>query len=198
MQYPGPKPFSFSARNAGEIPKVQSYLMTIFSGTESMISEYEIAANAYNEVFKNINRREEFQMADDGVHSLLPFKKASRGSITNTFQHVLNKLLNNQNQYGKNITIMFIIDRQEEFDVSKLMELIQKVKKEFRIQFLSIAIGYKFPTQICNELWKELHNIDEQQYQIPCLIQRPSDCKTLELQFIKGFQEIRDRYLSFQ
>ncbi|CAD8203017.1 unnamed protein product [Paramecium pentaurelia] len=194
---PVPKPNVYSTKNIGGIPIVQSYLMSIFDGTGSMCCEYDIAVNAYNEVFYTINRREEFQMAYDDVHSLLPYKGAGRGNITKTFQHVLNKLLSNNNQYGKNITIMFISDGQEEFEIQQLRELVEKVKLEFRIQFICVKVGNEFPTTISSELWSELHNIDESKELIHLQIPRPSDCDTLKQLFIQGFKQIRDKYLKF-
>ncbi|CAD8104065.1 unnamed protein product [Paramecium primaurelia] len=187
----------YSTKNIGGIPIVQSYLMTIFDGTGSMSCEYDTAVNAYNEVFKNNNRREEFQMAYDDVYSLIPFKRAGHGNITKTFHHVLNKLLSNKNQYGKNITIMFISDGEEIFEIGGVRELVEKVKQEFRIQFICVKVGNEFPTTISSQLWSKLHNIDEAKKSLPFEIPRPSDCDKLKQLFLEGFQKIRDNNLKF-
>lgn len=50
---------------APEGNKVQSFFISIFDGTGSMCSEYEIAVNTYFETFNCLgNRKLEFQMSE--------------------------------------------------------------------------------------------------------------------------------------
>ncbi|CAD8204124.1 unnamed protein product [Paramecium octaurelia] len=184
----------YIAPTVDNIPIVESYLITIFDGTGSMSGEYEIAVNAYNEVFQTISRREEYQMAYDQVKNLLPFQSAGSGSITKAFEHVFERLLSNTCYYGKNITILFMSDGKEEFTCSKLENLLKQMNEEFRVQFLCFSIGSDFYTPDMSQLWGMLHNTG-QKHPYPFNIERPSI--NLNTQFISKFQDIRDNFLKF-
>ncbi|CAD8051927.1 unnamed protein product [Paramecium primaurelia] len=139
--------------------KVQSYPITLLDGTSSMNFEYNEILKAHKKNFDDLgNKQLKIQFTED-VHDFEPFVAAGSGDITKAFKYILNKLLTEQ--FPQHVTIIFISDGDEKFNLPELKELIEKIKeKNFLIQFVSISIGKWFPNTISNQLRLQLHNTD--------------------------------------
>ncbi|CAD8128227.1 unnamed protein product [Paramecium sonneborni] len=62
------------------------------------------------------------------VHDFEPFEAADSGYITNVFKYVINKLLTEN--FPQHITIIFINDGDEKFDLTEIQRMIEEVQKK--------------------------------------------------------------------
>ncbi|CAD8082500.1 unnamed protein product [Paramecium sonneborni] len=167
----------------------QSYLITLLDGTGSMHREYLAIVDAHNYVFDSLGQQQKKCQWEESLYDFLPFKSAGIGNITTTFRIIFEQLLNTQNP--KNITILFISDGQEPFDLNQLQGLIEKMKQNYLIQFISLAVGQSFPNTISNILRNCIHN---QNSSCPALFEyrrRDAPYGEIKEEFINIFQKIK-------
>lgn len=87
--------------------------------------EYEEILKAHKKNFGDIGDEQlKIQFSDD-VHDFEPFVAAGSGDITNAFKYILHKLL--AGQYPQHITIIFISDGDEKFNLAELEDLIKNI-----------------------------------------------------------------------
>ncbi|CAK66632.1 unnamed protein product (macronuclear) [Paramecium tetraurelia] len=187
---------SFYIYRAPEAQKVQSFPITLLDGTGSMHKEYPRAINAYKTVFNELGKKKlEYQWAKD-LYPLEPFKQAGSGNITNTLTNMFQMLLSEKAKIPKNITLVFISDGKEEFDLDKLLVLIERMRHKYLIQFISVAVGDQFPNSISNTLRSMIHNHDPT---CPPLFQitrsNTKSFQQIQQEFEHIFWEIRKRLL---
>lgn len=98
-----------------------------------MHKEYPRAVIAYKTVFNELGKKKlEYQWAKD-LYPLEPFKQAGSGNITNTLTNMFQMLLSEKAKIPKNITLVFISDGKEEFELDKLLVLIERMKQKYLI-----------------------------------------------------------------
>ncbi|CAD8194827.1 unnamed protein product [Paramecium octaurelia] len=151
---------SLQVYQAPQSQSINSYLVTLIDGTGSMSGEYEQAVKAYQQVFSYLgDQKLEYQFQSE-LYPILPFVGVNGcgGNITSTFEDLFSILLSEQ--YPKNITILFVSDGRESFYINQLLTQIEEMKKKFMIQFISLAVGDRFPNEISNILRNKIHNHD--------------------------------------
>ncbi|CAD8083117.1 unnamed protein product [Paramecium primaurelia] len=173
---------------------INSYLVTLIDGTGSMSGEYEQAVKAYQNVFSYLgDQKLEYQFQSE-LFPILPYVGVNGrgGNITNTFKDLFTILLSKKNSIPKNITILFISDGRETFDIKVLLPQIEQMKNQFMIQFISFAVGDKFPNEISNILRNKIHNHDpnlQSLFQVRRKISKSKE--TIYEDFFKCFLQIK-------
>lgn len=96
-----------------------------------MGNEYEPAIKAHQDVFSDLgNKKMDYQWEED-LYSFLPFRGAGSGNISNTFNVIFQKLLNEA--YPKNITFLFVSDGREHFEMNEISAKIEEMKTKYLI-----------------------------------------------------------------
>ncbi|CAD8092891.1 unnamed protein product [Paramecium primaurelia] len=167
----------------------QSFLITLIDGTGSMSSEYQVIVDAHNTTFFDLGQKQMKYQWEEYLYDLHPFRCAGSGNITLTFKTIFEKLLNNE--YPKNITIVFISDGQERFEFDELKILIEQMKLKYLIQFISVAVGNQFPNTISNILRKSIHNQNSSCPTIFEVERGGSSQQKLQQEFTAIFQQIK-------
>ncbi|CAD8084375.1 unnamed protein product [Paramecium sonneborni] len=183
---------SIRVYQAPQSQSINSFLITLLDGTGSMCMEYEQVVKAYTEVFSYLgNEKLEYQFQLQ-LQPILPYAGVNGrgGNITNTFKELFQILLSNK--YPKNITILFVSDGKEPFEIKVLLPFIKKMKDQFMIQFISLAIGDRFPNQISNILRNKIHNHDPNFQSLFKVKRNPKNSKNkIYQEFLLCFQQIK-------